>query len=263
MEFNLSQIKLSRKDVKRGLKFPTEMNEQLAEDVGIMIGDGCIFSKKYNNFNNQFISVDGNSITDCEYLLNYVTDLKYNLFNVKFVPFFKKNKNEVRIRIYSQGLVEFYTKIIGLPLGKKLNIGIPSHIWENKRFISACLRGIVDTDGTFQLRIGNYPQIKICSSSKNLINYCQKAFGLIGIETTIKTDCIRIHSITKRPFVTNYLYLSGREKFKKYMDIIGFSNPNNILKYDLWKNSPLLSRGYIRKNSGPKGISIQETRALT
>ena len=49
MKFDLSEIKLSRKDVKRGLKFPSEMNEQLAEDIGIMIGDGCILSYKHNN----------------------------------------------------------------------------------------------------------------------------------------------------------------------------------------------------------------------
>ena len=31
MKFDLSKIKLSRKDVLRGLRFPSEMNEKLAE----------------------------------------------------------------------------------------------------------------------------------------------------------------------------------------------------------------------------------------
>src|SRR3989344_6780189 len=112
MKFDLSEIKLSRKDIKRGLKFPSEMNEELAEDIGIMIGDGCISVYKSNNFTNNFVSVDGHSITDKEYLLDYVANLKYNLYNLNFIPDLRRNRNEVRIRLHSQGLVEFYTKVV-------------------------------------------------------------------------------------------------------------------------------------------------------
>ena len=153
----------------------------------------------------------------------------------------------MRIRIYSQGLVEFYSKIIGLPLGKKNEIKIPSCIWADKRFIRACLRGIIDTDGSFQLRIRNYPQIKLACASKRLIKDCKKAFKLVGIETSIKTDCVRIHNVTKRKFITNYLYLSGRKKISKYIKLVGFSNQNNILRLQKYKG-------------GPKGISTPDPK---
>lgn len=251
MKFDLSEIKLSRKDVKRGLKFPTEMNEKLAEDIGIMIGDGCISIYKSNNFTNNFISVDGHSVTDKEYLFDYVANLKYNLYNLNFIPDLRINKNEVRIRLHSQGLVEFYTKVIGLSLGKKIEIGIPSCICEDKKFISACLRGIIDTDGSFQLKASNYPVIKLAVSSKKLIEDCQRAFEILGINTSIKTNCVHIHTITKRPYVTNYLYLSGREKFTKYMELIGFSNSNNIQRCNNWKNSSFRPRHYNRTLVSP------------
>lgn len=263
MKFDLSEIKLSRKDIKRGLKFPLEMNEKLAEDIGIMIGDGCISVYKSKNFTNNFVSVDGNSLTDKKYLLEYVSNLKSELYNLNFKSLFKKNRNEMRININSQGLVQFYSKVIGLQIGKKINIGIPPLIWESESSIRACLRGIIDTDGSFQIRIGNYPQIKIGTASKKLVEDCKKAFDLLGIETNIKTDCTQIHCVTKRPYITNYLYLSGREKFTKYIKLIGFSNSNNFLKYSMWKKSKFHPRHYIRKNNGPKGISIQETQALT
>lgn len=254
MKFDLSEIKLSRKDIKRGLKFPIEMNEKLAEDIGIMIGDGCISVYKSNNFTNNFVSVDGNSLTDKEYLLEYVSNLKSELYNLNFKSLFKKNRNEMRISITSQGLVQFYSEIIGLPVGKKINIGIPQSVWQDKKFIKSCLRGIIDTDGSFQVRTGNYPLIKLGVSSKKLIEDCQKAFRLLGIETSIKTDCTHIHTVTKRPYITNYLYLSGREKFIKYMELIGFSNPTGISKYYLWKKDAFLPRSYIRKNSEPREI---------
>ena len=232
MEFDLSSINFSRKDIKRGLILPKRMTESLAEDIGIMIGDGCVTSYKSNNFKNNFISVDGNSLTDKEYLVRCVTGLKSSLYNLNFKLYFKKNRNEMSIRIHSQGLLQFYTGVIGLPLGKKTNIGIPGCIWKNKNFIKACLRGIIDTDGSFQLRVNNYPQIKLAVASRKLIEDCKKAFELLGIETSIKTDCIQIHTVTGRPYVTNYLYLSGREKIRKYTEIIGFSNPNNLLKLE-------------------------------
>lgn len=248
MKFDLSEIKLSKKDVKKGLKFPSEMNEKLAEDIGIMIGDGGVGTYKYHNLTNSIVSVDGNSLTDKEYLLKYITNLKLNLYNINFKPYFKKNRNEMRIRAYSKGLVEFYTKVIGLPLGKKTNIGIPPCVWENNLFIKACLRGIIDTDGNFQLRANNYPQIKLGVSSKKLIEDCKKSFKLLGIETSVKTDCTHIHCVTKHPYIINYLYLSGREKFAKYVKLIGFSNQNNLLK--------------LQKYMGPRGFQPLTPRSL-
>ena len=105
MKFDLSGIELSRKDVIRGLKFPAEMNEKLAEDIGIMIGDGCISTYKSNNLTNNFISVDGNFLTDREYLLKYVNDLKFDLYTLNFNAHSKNNRNKISIRIYSQDII--------------------------------------------------------------------------------------------------------------------------------------------------------------
>ena len=68
-----------------------------------------------------------------------------------------------------------------------------------------------------------------------------------------KTNCTRIHSVTKRPYITNYLYLSGRKKFKKYMENIGFSNQNNLQRYYVWKSTDFCPRPYNRK-VGPVGF---------
>ena len=40
MEFNLSKIKFSKNDINRNIKIPKILTKELAEFVGIMIGDG-------------------------------------------------------------------------------------------------------------------------------------------------------------------------------------------------------------------------------
>ena len=234
MKLDLSKIKFSRFDVKRGLKLPAELNEKLAEDIGIMIGDGHIGKKirprKAVDYN---IVYSGNAISDKRYALDYVRRLKWELYGLDFPVSFKgKNRTEIRLKINSKALVEFYTKIIGLPINKKKNICIPSLIWKNKNFVKACLRGIVDTDFSFCIKRNNYPVIKLGTASKKLVKDCKKAFKLIGLETNIQTDVKVIHSRTKRKHVTNYIYLNGREKFKKYIKEIGFNNPKNLMKVE-------------------------------
>jgi len=244
MKFDLSKIKLSRFDIKRSLKLPTDLNEDLAEDIGIMVGDGHIgkFKRPSNKTVDYVIVCSGNAFSDRDYVINHVKKLKLKLFSLDFPVFFAgKNSTEIRLKINSKGLLEFYTKIIGLPLNKKENIGIPRIIWKNLNFIKACLRGIVDTDFSFDIKKNNYPVLKLKTASKKLTKDCKKAFRLMGLESSIKTDCIEIHSKTKRAYKTNYLYLSGKDKIIKYINDIGFNNPRNLVK--------------IKKFMGPLGNS--------
>ena len=62
MEFDLSEIKLSCYDIKRGLDLPNKPSEELAEFIGILAGDGYINfdPKKYS----YIIDIAGNKILD-------------------------------------------------------------------------------------------------------------------------------------------------------------------------------------------------------
>ncbi len=232
MKLDLSKTELSNFDIKRGLKLPLELNENLAEDIGIMIGDGHIGKdirpKKAVDYQ---IIYSGNAITDKKYFSDYIRKLKFDLYGLDFpVAFVGKNKSEIRLKINSKGLVDFYTKVICLPINKKRNISIPSIIWTDKLILKSCLRGIVDTDFSFDIKYNKYPVLKLKTQSKNLVEDCKKAFSLIGLNSSIKTDVIEIHSKTKRPYKTNYLYLNGKDNFKKYIQEIGFKNLKNIKK---------------------------------
>ncbi len=238
MKFDLSRLNFSRKDLLRGLTLPSEMNEALAEDIGIMVGDGCLHQTIRKTSTSNEIQCYGNATSDRTYYEIYVKNLKKELYNLNF-SFLIKKKNTCALIRDSKGLFEFYTTIIGLPRGRKDNIGLPIVIWSDTKFIRACLRGLIDSDGSFQIKMRNYPVVKLNFASKKLIQDCQKAFNLLGLKVSIKTDCAMIHSITKRPYITNYLYLSGHEKIEQYTQLIGFSNPKNILKLQEYKTGSL------------------------
>lgn len=240
MELDISKVSLSKFDIKRGLTLPTHISNPLAEDIGIMIGDGHI--GLYTEDKKEYaIYVSGNATKEKSYISNHVNILKKQLYNLDF-PVSQVKKNEIRIKICSKGLVEFYHKTIGLPVNKKGDIGIPKIIWSNKEYIASCLRGIMDTDfGLCFKKTEKYPVFQLKTSSNKLVNDCKKAFKILGIKANIYENRREFHKITKNYFITNYLFINGRNNLEKYIKIIG-SNSERINKI-------------IKKNMGPRGHS--------
>jgi len=119
--FDLSKIQMSKNDIKKGLKLPEKMTNWLAEDIGIMIGDGSITVCKRKHTVNYEISCASNLQDERDYYLN--KGLKYNLFDINFKFRERPCISVCELRTYSRGPFEFYNKIIGLPLGKKNKIG--------------------------------------------------------------------------------------------------------------------------------------------
>ena len=144
MEFDLSQIKLSRNDIKRGLTLPKKSSEELAEFIGILAGDGYINydPKKYS----YIIEVAGNKILDKDYLENYTRKLIKSLFNIDCRIYYKKNEDTTCIRILSKGIF-YYLTALGFKNGKKEKIGIPNWILSDDTLMLAFTKGLIDTDG--------------------------------------------------------------------------------------------------------------------
>jgi hypothetical protein len=232
MKLDISKVELSKNDIKRELKLPREMTESLAENIGIMIGDGHIGLYKNKRGAEYPIIVSGNAKTDKHYLSEYVKKLNSNLYNLDFpVSVVGKNKTEIRLKICSKGLVYFYSEIIGLPINKKDNLSIPKCLWTKDEHLAACLRGIFDTDGSLQFKKKvKYPVLSLNSSSRKLIIDCQKALVRFDINANIYCDIERLHSKTKKTHVINELYINGRKNLAKFIERIGFSNERNLEK---------------------------------
>ena len=261
MELDISMVERSKNDLKKGLKLPNKLTYELAEDIGIMVGDGHIrLYVRYKRAADYAIACYGNAITDKVYFMHYVQALKKHLFNLNF-RFSKRQKNTCELLAYSKGLFQFYTKVIGLPDGNKRDVKVPDIILNsNGKVKCAFLRGLADTDFSLVFKRRDkdalyYPTIKIPTCSKPLIHDLAYLLRNLGFKFSVSYDLSVVHSKTGNTFVSQQLHLYGKKALKRWMEVIGFNNPKNVLKYALWKKNGFCPPNVeIEKMVGPVGF---------
>ena len=79
MKFNLSNIRFSKRDKEKQIKIPNQLTPELAEDIGIHIGDGSLYLCNSKKTSHEFSYAFNKK--DVEYL-NYVISLKQKLYNL-------------------------------------------------------------------------------------------------------------------------------------------------------------------------------------
>lgn len=113
-------------------------NSDVAEFIGIMLGDGNIWKNQIKIFfdkrNQKYIS--------------YVYHLSKKIFGIKFRHNVNRETNQANLYCYNQYITQ---KLIDLGLKKgnkiKNQIGIPEWIKLNKTYSKRCVKGLIDTDG--------------------------------------------------------------------------------------------------------------------
>jgi len=229
------------------------MDEELAELIGILLGDGSLGiynSKVGNRVKTQYrIKVTLNAEKDLAYS-SYVAKLFEKVF--KQTPKIWKRK-EKAIDVYLLGRQSLYYLLeLGLVLAPKWERAIvperflkpPSDRW--------ILRGYMDTDGCISVVNNNgirYPRIemKICPSpmQNQLIRFMQQN----GLEPQIN----RLEKGKVR------VVLAGMKKLRKWNDLIGFSNERNLKVAFSFLKSPSCSiKNGSPDNSNCSGITCQD-----
>lgn len=197
---------------------------QLAELVGIILGDGNIHSySKGNKIGTYMLRIAGDKRLDKEYLIKYVGKMVNNLFGLKPKYDYRKS-NEMLLICHSKNLVQFLIDI-GLPSGHKIQnqVGIPTWIFKKNCYLKACIRGLIDTDGCVYALKPNYPhyyQISFKNYNIKLLRDVQKAFKKIGYPIS-KISC------------NKQIYLSQQAYIRKFYKEIGFSNQKHIRRFDI------------------------------
>lgn len=195
----------------RPFSLPNITTKEFAEFYGIMLGDGCI----YSDFSGLCIS--GDKILDNDYYENHLNNLIFNLFKLKPKIYYEKNDRTIRLKLYSKKICK-YLHNLGFPIGKKLksNPEIPKYILSKPELVSACIRGLVDTDGSITSHPNSKIMMHLSVVSDSLRDSAYNAFNILSIKVGKYNKGITLY---------------GQEKLKEFFKTVGTSNLKNTMKY--------------------------------
>lgn len=189
----------------------------LAEFIGIMLGDGGMTDYQAR--------ITLNSETDRKYSF-YVQKLIKKLFNIESSRLMRKFREEkaVDILISSKSLINFLLKK-DLKTGHKINnnIDIPKWIKSKSEYKIACLRGLMDTDGSFYLY-----KHKVNGKIYNNFAICFTSYSNL----LLNSACKILKELDFRPSGTKKrIYLHRKKDIRNYINRIGSNNPKHLAKY--------------------------------
>lgn len=192
---------------------------RLAEFVGIVLGDGGISKRQ--------ITITLNNKSDKEYA-KFVIKLIKKLFGVA-PGIYKDNQNSVdNIVVSRTKLVNFCTDELGLKIGNKVRqqVNIPNWIKKNKNFKIACVRGLIDTDGS--LIIHKYKSSGKYYSYKK-IGFTNRSLPLLKSVSIILFD-LKIKNRIMKPYD---IRIESQMDVKRYFNVVGSNNPKHLKRYKM------------------------------
>ena len=202
-----------------------ELSEDLAEFVGILVGDGGMYRTKTGGTNIEINS----GYDDIKYMDYRVRYLIKKLFNKDLKVKYRNGRNEIRIVICSNAIGKFLNEVFSLPYGNKGNIDIPEIIKiSDEKTRCAFIRGLFDTDFCFRTVRNDYPIIQADFKSSNLIVGLKYMLTNFGITSYTKLDSKR--QSKNSIWITNRIQISGRKNLEKWMELIGSNNPKHLTK---------------------------------
>ena len=188
----------------------------LAEFVGILLGDGCLGSPFQ-------VSIAFNSETDASYGV-YLQQLFRRLFGVSAPIKCRAGTRSGNVVASSRALVE-YLEAVGLRRGNKVRhqVGLPQWIWTQRSYRQACLRGLMDTDGSvyrYTHRVNGhlYDHVALCFTNRS------KPL-LVSAERLLRYDNFR-------PRIKKYQVCLNRQlEIERYFYVIGSSNSKHLARF--------------------------------
>lgn len=219
-----------------------EVTPELAELFGAYVGDGTMSANRGGK--GTLLSIAASK--DEKEWLDYLAHLFEQIFYYR--PKVLWNSNVYKIQIGVGEICEFFKKA-GFPVGKKaLTVRAPEVVMDADTSIisKAFLRGYFDADGCLCFKKGwsgkryiefkkthhYYPQISICSISKDLIVVDVKhILDSVGLHYIIWEMMPNGKGECKKYFAT----INGVTQLELWMSKIGTSNPVHSSKYEVWK----------------------------
>lgn len=200
--------------LRKKINYP-EKSPELAEFLGILLGDGGI--------NDSQVTITLNKETDKKYV-KHIARLFRDLFNLKSTIFERKNRNTYEIVTSSKNLIEYLIKL-GLKKGNKVRqqIDIPDWIKKDKKLKISCLRGLIDTDGSFYIDVHKIRNKYYFNPGIDFSNHSLPL--LLSVKRILKN--LNYHPTGKE----GHIRLRRESEIKRYFKEIKSNNPKHISKF--------------------------------
>ncbi len=231
------EIGLSIKNVRENYESRLFKNKNLAEMVGIILGDGYLFY--LNNKYGLIISLSKNE----QNYITYVTNLMEKNFSKLFiegktVSTYDNTGNGIKLTMYGKEIVKELISHGLIPGNKvKHQISVPSWIkkskewieenyekWENffKKLVIKCLKGLMDTDGSISINIREKSiSVTFKNASLPLAIDFKEMCESLGIKPHQKVTNARVKSkITGKELIGYQVTISSKREIKKFIDLI-------------------------------------------
>lgn len=201
--------------VPKPVFFP-KYSPQLAEFIGIVLGDGGITKRQ--------ITVTLNRFDDQEFVF-YIKNLIQRLFIINPSINERKEQRVVNIVVSRTKLVQFFTNM-GLHTGNKVKnqVDVPFWIKKSKNFTKSCLRGLFDTDGCFYID-KHYYKDKVYHNCA--MNFTNRSLPILFFFKT-KLEQLGFHPTQNTKFS---ITLRKENEIIKYFQAIDSSNPKHLNKF--------------------------------
>ncbi len=217
------------------MKIPREMNEELSELLGFLLGDGSTKSDSVHFYNNE------------ETLLSRVEELVKNIFDLKTEREFTRTVNSLKIN--SRVLKDFLSAL-GFPEEKKSrNCYVPEKVFKSdENCLKSLLRGYYLSDGSF-----NEYEIEISTSSEKMAKDLTYCLSRIGVSSRIRRKQNRIYRVKISGEEVEKFYKKTSSNHQKYKKIEKYvKNSENHFKGN---DSIKISSDIIRENFEESGKS--------
>lgn len=200
----------------RDIKIPRR-SEQLAEFIGIILGDGSV--SKYQ------VCIFGRETTDSQYKF-HIQKLGKELFGLNGAISLRKGQDCWRVAYSSIRLVKFFNTQ-GLASGSKgkYQADFPDWIKNNQIYAIACVRGMFDTDGSVYLdrhRIGGKDYFNI---SVAITSYIPTLLGSIGV-------ALKNMGFSPTISVRRNLLLRKSKEIEHFFDMVKPANRKHLQRYE-------------------------------
>jgi DNA-binding transcriptional regulator WhiA len=210
-------------------KFPKEVSEELAEETGWHIGDGSMNYYKNHKKMTGLYQLRGHIEDDRPHYIQRIKPIFKNLYGIDISLREMLSTRVFGFQIWSNDLVKFKQEL-GLKIGPKIDVVIPSKFLTEDKLKIAVIRGIFDTDGCVYLEKKNhklYPRTQIVTISKKLAEQLKSIFIYLGLRATMHED----KSMRGNRKIFYAIVIRGEEMFHKFIEVISPQNPKHIAKY--------------------------------